>query len=385
MNEPLNLVYKANILLVDDTPANLQVLADLLRSQGYKARPVTSGKLAIRAAEASPPDLILLDINMPEMNGYEVCEALKANPLLQDIPVIFISALNEAIDKVRAFNSGGVDYITKPFQFEEVQARIRTHLTMRQLHQNLRKQNDELQTSLQRQQELEAQRDNLLHMVVHDLRAPLSGIIGYLSLLELAMEKFGEKQQRHLKAAMQSSQTLVDMISELLDVYKLENGEMQLKRKNQDFCKTIHQATETLGGMLGDKTLSFALPAEPLALDLDHELMSRVMINLLSNALKFTPRGGEITVGAELVIDGVKITVKDSGPGIPPELHGKIFEKFGQAELREENRKYSTGLGLTFCRMVMDAHGGQIGVDSEIGLGSTFWLHLPLVAAQSSQ
>ena len=121
---------QANILVVDDTPANLQVLTGMLKEQGYRVRPALSGKLALQGAQAEPPDLILLDINMPEMNGYQVCERLKSDEKLREAPVIFISALNETLDKVKAFSSGGVDYITKPFQFEEVHARIRTHLEL---------------------------------------------------------------------------------------------------------------------------------------------------------------------------------------------------------------------------------------------------------------
>jgi two-component system sensor histidine kinase/response regulator len=368
---------KFDILIVDDTPQNLKVLSDFLRNKGYKVRPVPSGKLALRAAEISPPDLVLLDINMPEMNGYEVCEAFKAHPALKDIPVIFISALSETLDKVRAFNVGGIDYITKPFQFEEVQVRIRTHLALQQLNQNLSQQNRALQTSLKRQQELEEQRDNLLHMIVHDLRAPLSGIMGYLSLLERGADTFSEKHQRHLNLAIKSSQTLIDMISELLDVYKLENGEMPLFRDSKDICQTILQATETLEGIFTDKVLISELPQAPSLVFLDHDLIRRVIINLLSNALKFTPRGGEIKILAKIGDDRLTVAVQDSGSGIPEELQAKIFEKFGQAELRQENRRYSTGLGLTFCRMVVEAHGGKIGVSSQMGQGSRFEFVLP--------
>src|ERR1035437_6404886 len=157
-----------NILMVDDTPANLLLLEKMLMERGYKARPVLSGKLALLAARTEPPDLILLDIAMPEMNGYEVCEQLKADAALKDIPVIFISALNETIDKVKAFGVGGVDYVTKPFQFEEVYARVQTHLQLRRL---------------------EKLRDDLTHMVVHDLRNSLKVICGFLEMLEFDKEQ----------------------------------------------------------------------------------------------------------------------------------------------------------------------------------------------------
>src|SRR5678809_1496761 len=134
----------ASILVVDDTPANLQVLSGMLKDRGYKVRPVPSGKLALSAAQRDPPDLILLDINMPEMNGYEVCDRLKADDRLKGIPVIFISALTEQLDKVRAFATGGVDYITKPFQMEELHARVETHLKVRRLQVELEESNARL-------------------------------------------------------------------------------------------------------------------------------------------------------------------------------------------------------------------------------------------------
>jgi DNA-binding response OmpR family regulator len=151
MNTPTNLASQADILIVDDTPTNLQVLAEMLKERGYKVRPAPSGKLALQGAQSEPPDLILLDINMPEMNGYEVCERLKADEKLKGIPVIFISALTETMDKVNAFAVGGVDYVTKPFQFEEVQARVETHLQLRRLQVELEQYTHHLEELVQAQ------------------------------------------------------------------------------------------------------------------------------------------------------------------------------------------------------------------------------------------
>ena len=151
-----------SIMVVDDTPANLRLLTGMLKERGYKVRPVSSGKFALQTAKHDPPDLILLDIIMPEMNGYEVCECLKADEQLSGIPVIFISALNETMDKVKAFKVGGVDYVTKPFQFEEVQARVATHLELRRQKRLVQESNEQLR-------KLEELRDNLVHMVVHDM------------------------------------------------------------------------------------------------------------------------------------------------------------------------------------------------------------------------
>ncbi len=173
-------VQPADILIVDDTPANLQLLGGMLKDRGHRVRPVANGKLALQAAITTPPDLILLDISMPDPNGYEVCVQLKRQDRTRDIPVIFISALNETIDKVMAFGVGGVDYVTKPFQFEEVEARVACHLNLRRLQRDLTLRNNELWQSNEELRRLQELRDNLTHMIVHDLRSPLSGVIGTL-------------------------------------------------------------------------------------------------------------------------------------------------------------------------------------------------------------
>ena len=166
----------ASVLVVDDTIENLRLLSELLGEQGYEVRAVTNGRQALQAVEHDPPDLILLDINMPEMNGYEVCRRLKAQERSKDVPVIFLTALTDTADKVRAFDAGGVDYVTKPFQFEEVLARVKTHVALRRAQV-------ELADSYTRLRALEQLRDDLVHMVVHDMRSPLPALLINLRLL----------------------------------------------------------------------------------------------------------------------------------------------------------------------------------------------------------
>lgn len=373
----------ANILIVDDTPANLQVLSDLLRQSDYKVRPVPSGKLALKAASASPPDLILLDITMPEMNGYEVCRALKQEPLLKDIPVIFISALNETMDKVKAFQAGGVDYVIKPFQFEEVQARVGTHLKLSRMQKLLETRNQALETSLARQKELEVMRDNLIHMIVHDLRSPLSGVIGYLSLLGMKIQELPEKHQHYVTSARNSSDQLMKLINELLDVYKLESDALQIDTQLTDVRKLSSEAVELLASTLESVHLIEEYAPECPLIRLDQDLIRRVIVNLLSNAIAFSPPDSELTLSLNTVPEGLQFSVVDAGPGIPEAEQGLIFEKFGQVEATHVKRKYSTGLGLTFCKMAVEAHSGSIGVSSVPGEGSTFWFTLPLEQADS--
>lgn len=362
---------KADILIVDDTPANLQVLSNLLKDSGYKVRAAPNGLIALRTIESKQPDLLLLDVNMPEMNGYEVCQQLKSDPATAGIPIIFISALNETLDKVKAFELGAADYITKPFQFEEVQARVALQLKLLSLQRELLAKNHRLEASLQRQRELELQRENLVHMMVHDMRSPLSGMLGYLSLLERYAADWPPKHQQYLKRSQESTDLLINMLTTILDIHKMDSGQMPLSQRPVDLFSLAQSAVDALGSLTLNNPVR--LEAEPLELVADPELLKRVLENLLANALKFSPAGAPIEISFEQDAHSTLCRVRDQGPGIPPEMHERIFDKFGQLEAR----KHSTGLGLTFCKLAIQAHQGEIGLESEVGQGSCFWFRLP--------
>jgi signal transduction histidine kinase len=361
-----------DILIVDDAPANVRLLADMLKDRGCKIRVALSGELALQAVRSHPPSLILLDINMPEMSGYEVCERLKADVNLREIPVIFISAMHEPMDKVKAFSIGGVDYITKPFQTEEVEARVRAHL---EIHRQRR----ELQRNYARLRELEGLRDTLVHMIVHDLRNPLSVVHGSLDVvMQGEAQALTAKGRKFLEAAMTVTATLAEMVSAILDVSRMEAGAMKL---NPCRCDVVAIAKRVLSGVetiRGRRELTAHAPGGPVAVVADADILLRVIQNLVGNALKFTPADGWIRLAITPESDHVHVEVKDNGPGIPAKYQQIIFDKFGQVPGFEHQEKYATGLGLTFCKMAVEAHGGRIGVDSREGCGSTFWFDLPL-------
>lgn len=361
----------ASILVVDDTPANLQLLSEMLKERGYKVRPAPDGETALRGARIAPPDLILLDITMPEMDGYEVCSRLKADARLQDIPVIFISALNEPLDKVRAFQAGGVDYVSKPFNFEEVDARVRTHLELRQRTR-------ELAASLGQLRELEQLRDSLTHMVAHDMRSPLLAIQLTLDLFSEEASTLKPMSAQMLLNARTSVTMLVEMIGQMLDVSRMEAGEMALERTRGNLVETLRNAVELQRPLAGKRRLGFSAGA-PLLASYDANLLRRVVGNLIGNAIKFTPPDGDIRVSV-VPADGIaRVEVTDNGAGIAPEYHDRIFEKFGQVA-NQGGPRVGTGLGLTFARMAIEAHGGNMGVVSALGKGSTFWFTLPVTA-----
>jgi two-component system sensor histidine kinase/response regulator len=360
----------ANILVADDTVENLRLLVNMLGGQGYEVRPVTGGARAIAAAERDPPDLILLDINMPDMNGYEVCAELKRRPALASIPVIFLTALSEVADKVRAFDVGGVDYITKPFQLEEVQVRVRTHLELRTARRELSENLDKLRA-------LELLRDDLVHMIVHDMRSPLMTLIGHLGFLQKdALTALPKESLRDLEAAVHAAKVVAHMANDLLDVSRLENSRIPLERHEHDLSALSRAVVGTLGTLDPRRVIELVAP-EPVHIAYDAELIRRVLENLIGNAVKHTPSSGRVFVSASATPDGARVTVSDEGNGIPEQAKQRIFEKFGTVATRRDQQYHSVGLGLAFCKLAVSAHAGNIGVTSREPRGSTFWFELP--------
>ncbi len=355
-----------SILIVDDTAENLRLLANMLGDKGFEVRPVTSGRQALQAAERSAPDIVLLDITMPEMDGYEVCRRLKEHAKLRDIPVIFLTALTETADKLKAFAAGGVDYISKPFQIDEVLARAKAHIALRRAQK-------ELADNYERLRELEKVRDHLVHLIVHDMRSPLAVIMGNLDIIKmLEEESLSAEVVEKLDAAAKGVRNLCNMTNDLLDVSRMEEGKLTLKLES---CDVISLAREIAGGIsiLDPTRIVTVEQSNPITISCDAGILRRVFQNLLSNAVKHTPDGTAVRVTAVEAGNKIRISVIDSGPGVPISAREKIFEKFGAVETRSDRKYHSVGLGLAFCKLAVQAHGGKIGVDDGDKGGSVFW------------
>ena len=354
------------MLVVDDTIENLRLLSDLLGEHGYEVRAVTTGRQALQAAEQAPPDLILLDISMPEMDGYEVCRRLKAAERSRDVPVIFLTASADTADMVLAFDAGGVDYVTKPFQFEEVLARVKAHVALKRAQ-------SELAASYARLRALEQLRDDLVSMVVHDMRSPLQSMLISLRMLEDSTSaQLGDDDRESLKSALEATRSLSRKANDLFDVSRLEACRMPVDRDVWDLTRMAHDVRSELGTLDAARRIEID-SAESVDVICDGALVRRVIENLVGNGIKHTPAGSGMRITIVRSDGRVRVTVEDEGPGVPAEARERIFQKFGTLN----STYHSAGLGLAFCKLAVEAQGGTIGVEPREPAGSTFWFELP--------
>lgn len=352
-----------SILIVDDTPANLSVLSFMLQQEGFRVRPAINGSVALTAVRAEPPDLILLDIRMADMTGYEVCYHLKQDPISRDIPVIFISALDDVEDKVKAFEAGGVDYITKPFHVEEVVARVRAHLTLQDQRRAIER--------------LSNLKDDLMHIVAHDLKNPISVIRGYTEMLLDGADNFDMTDSLH-KIHVTADRMLA-LVTALLDYGRLEQG-IPLLTQPSPLEPLLMDSVESFALLAHEKsiTVSVRVDAPDARAIIDRERMMQAINNLIGNAIKYTPEGGHVEVALSADPDTVTIEITDDGEGIPTEHLPRLFERFYRVPQQTSAQNITgTGLGLAIVKLIVEKHGGVIGVESVVGVGSRFTIRLP--------
>ena len=356
------------VLVVDDEPKNVQLLTDLLEARNYAVCPAADGEQGLALARERLPDVVLLDVMMPRLNGFEVCRRLKAEQRTAMIPVLLVTALNARQDRIAGIDAGANDFISKPIDSADLVLRVRNAAATRGLH-------DQVATQLRQLQELEKARDTLTHMIVHDLRSPLTGLRAYLDLLRMVPNANPEVVE-YASEAQAIAVRLTEMISQVLDVSRIEAGQMPLSLKDVDLAVLLPAAVASLGPPPNGITLSYEMPQSAVTIQCDPDLISRVLANLVGNAFKFTPSGGGVVIGLVGESDRVRMTVSDTGPGVPPEFRSKVFEKFGQAPLGQSSASRSSGLGLTFCKLAVEAHGGRIGLEGAEGGGARFWIEL---------
>ena len=359
----------------------------MLEEHNFNVRCAINGLLALNTAQSGWSDLILLDITMPEMNGYEVCKKLKAEENTKDIPVIFLSALDDVADKKQAFAVGGVDYISKPFQVDEVLVRVGTHLQTRELQKNLEQQVKErtiqLTQSLQTAEAANKAKSQFLANMSHELRTPLNAIIGYSEILQEEAEDLNsEAFIPDLRRIHNSAIHLLGLISDILDLSKIEADRMELYLESFTISSLIESAMETVHPLITKKgnTLKISCSEDIGLMYTDLVKTRQCLLNLLSNANKFTEKGKiELIVKRyyEASNPWISFQIEDTGIGMTPEQIDKLFQAFTQADISTTRKYGGTGLGLTISKKFCQMMGGELTVESKLNKGSVFTINLP--------
>ncbi|MEN8098616.1 MAG: response regulator [Chloroflexota bacterium] len=360
------------ILVVDDDRIIVEVLRQSLSLTGYRVEAAYDGEEGLEAARVLNPDIILLDVMMPKIDGYTVCKELKKDPDTQRIPIIILTALADRDDKLRALESGADEFIRKPPDRQELLIRIRTLLRSRRLQ-------TQVEMGLLEVNELRQQRDQLIEMLVHDMRGPMSSVIGGLELMQRKQDSLSRDELDGLTtSAIFSSQRVVNMLETLLDFVRLEKGELAINLQPWSIDQLLQDTVMSIKPLLELDQIEIQLSIDQngtLAL-VDGDLLVRVISNLLFNAIRFSPPKSKIRLWTQAKDKWMVISVLDHGPGIPPEHRLTVFEKYTQ--LGVGSRQSGVGLGLAFCRMAIEAMRGKIWVAEPPRKGTLFRVALQL-------
>jgi signal transduction histidine kinase len=386
---------KPNILAIDDTPVNLLTLGTVLAND-YELQVATSGAQGLALAAASPPDLVLLDIMMPEMDGYEVCRRLKASEALRDIPVIFITAMSDAEAETAGLSLGAADYLTKPINVDIARQRIRNLIEREQLRKQVETERDLLEQrvaertaelaavagarekALAAAEHLSALKTEFINNMSHELRTPLNHIIGLSALCERATDL--DKARNYVRKIHAAGESLLEIVAAVLDFSAVESGELKVSREALDVSLVLALLADKFAEKAKAKGLAFEmqLPAGVLP-DImgDRQRLQQVLDELLTNAVKFTEQGC-VTLTVRTHADHVEFAVSDSGVGMTPESLDAGFKPFQQADGSATRRFGGMGLGLALAERLVRLMGGQLSVESKAGEGATFRLTLPI-------
>jgi two-component system sensor histidine kinase/response regulator len=372
------------ILVVDDVPANVELLQVQLHTLGFRTVAAQDGPSALQACLQHMPDVCILDVSMPAGNlgvedratGFEVCRRIKRDPRTARIPVIFVTALNETSDRVRAIEAGGDDFLTKPHNRLILGARVRSLLRLKLAM-------DALEGSLRKLRELEKLKDDLMKMIVHDLKSPLSAVLATLEMLRDGdFGELGEAQANAVTDAESRAHDLLDLISDLLELARLEEAELSLELQEMNAAGLVDELVSEWDMRLrqSGSTLAVEIASRLPAFRADPSLLKRVFSNLLQNALVHGGGPVRVRITAREEAGFVLFSVQDDGPGIAPEYLELIFRKFetlGSAPSLLSPQMRNSGLGLAFCKLAVEAHRGRIWAASRLGEGSTFYVQLP--------
>ncbi len=360
---------KPLILIVDDTLKNIQVLGNILRDKGYSISVATSGKQSLGLVKTEEPDLILLDIQMPEMDGFEVCEILKSNPDTKNIPVIFLTAVVDPEKIVHGFELGAVDYIMKPFNTAELAVRVATQIEIKQSREKL--------------VELNATKDKFFSIIAHDLRNPFAGIMGLSELMETKLTEANLKAEHELlkynEMILSTTKSAFGLLNTLMEWARSQTGQITVNPQNISMKFLVANAIAIVQGNALNKNITIENKCrEEDIVFADDTLTKTILRNLLANAIKFTHKNGKVIVSTQKKENFLEISVTDTGVGIDPKNIHKIFRIDSKFTCQGTEKEKGTGLGLILCKEFVEMQDGTIWVESELGKGSKFTFTLPL-------
>lgn len=364
------------ILVVDDIAENLTLMSNLLKDK-YKVRVASDGQNALRIASSDDtPDLILLDIMMPVMDGYEVCKRLKSDPGTMDIPVIFISAKTEVEDETKGLELGAVDYIIKPVSPPIVLARVKNHLA-------LREKSIEIERARAAADKANLAKSDFLSGMSHELRSPLNAILGFAQLMGSDTPPPTANQEASIAQILQAGWHLLKLINEILDLAKVESGQISMSEEPVSLAEVMLECKNMIEPLAQQRGVKLSLPVfeSPRFVRADRTRLKQVLINLISNAIKYNSVLGTVEVSCtESTPERIRISIKDSGAGLPPEQLTQLFQAFNRLG-QEAGEEEGTGIGLVVAKRLVEMMGGSIGAESTVGEGSLFWLELLAVDA----
>lgn len=370
-------IEKPTILVVDDVASNLMLLNQTLADE-YRVLAATHGQKAVEIAIAQQPDLILLDVMMPDVDGYEACAQLKANPATRDIPIIFITALHEEADETKGLELGAIDYITKPFSPAIVRARIKNHLAMATAQVELADRLTQLELARSQLELLYSQQQKLFSLIAHDLRGPFTVLLGLSNALSQDHLDLPVKRVKDMAFKVNNAAVRVyRLLENLLEWASLQMGRIKANPAPLDVEGMIKETVELLTPNANDKQLTVISEVLAPAAYGDRTMTCSALRNLLHNAIKFTPEGGTIRISTRPLGDGVEIAVQDTGVGMAPEVTAKLFDSKNQTTSPGTRGEKGTGLGLQLAQELIALQNGRLSVESTVGQGTTFRVMLP--------
>jgi len=366
---------RPRVLVVDDVDQNRSLAHAILTPAGCEVVPAESGEAALESFALVGADLVLLDVMMPGMDGFETCRRLRALPGGPDTPIVFLTALDDLASHAKAIESGADDFLLKPIKRIELIIRTRSLLRLKKLTRELEKAYELTQAQRDELLTLQRQKEELTALLVHDLKNPLA-VVMMETQLALDWTRPGDRVRESLENAEDATRRTLRMVMNLLDISRAEDGALALHREPIDAAELVSELGRSLGRLVAEKSQRLRVAAAPATVSADRELLRRVLENLVDNACRFTPSNGEILLESAKTVHGeVELCVSDEGPGIPADQRDRVFDKYAQLDGPRDAR--NRGLGLRFCKLAIEAHGGYIAVEENTPRGSRFSIRLP--------